>query len=160
MKTKAETKKKKTKPSDPALPLLEKRLIEFSQDKSKEKYVRLLEAFRCTDVLVPSGRKPTELPFGNDGILKQTSFIPDIIYVSSQNKRLMPIFSDPSKIPSDYTAGKAVFMHCSGWIKTFRCACCEGVILNPFSDISFLLTPDQIRVLSLFGSAVPEYRRN
>jgi len=154
------TEKKKTKPSDQTLPLLEKRLIDFSRNKSKENYVLLLEAFRCTDVLVPSERTAAELPFGNEGILKQTAFKPDILYISSQQKHLMPIFSDPAKIPPDYTAGKAVFMHCSGWIKTFYSIRCEGVILNPFSDLSFLLTPDQIRVLSLFGPAVSEYRRN
>ncbi|MBO4519771.1 MAG: SseB family protein [Alphaproteobacteria bacterium] len=147
----------KKKPSNPDL-LLERRLIDFFRDKSKEKYVLLLEAFRCTDVLVPAAPTANELPFGNEGILKQTVFRPDVIYMASENKRLMPIFSDPTKIPSDYASGKTVFMHCSGWIKAFYAGNSEGVILNPFSDISFLLTPDQIRILSLFRQTTSEYR--
>ena len=149
---------KKRKPSDQTDLLLERRLIDFSQDKSKEKYVLLLEAFRCTDVLVPAASTENELPFGNAGILKQTAFRPDVIYMTRENKRLMPIFSDQTKIPPDYISGKTVFMHCSGWIKAFYTTGCDGVILNPFSDISFLLTPDQIRILSLFRETASEYR--
>lgn len=149
--------KPKRKPSETS-PLLERRLIEFYRDKSKEKYVRLLEALRTTDVLVPSALTTDVLPFGNDGILKQSAFKPDVIYMASLNKRVMPVFSEQKKIPSDYSAGKAVFMHCSDWIRAFRMTCCDGVILNPFSDISFLLTPDQIRILSFFQPNASEYR--
>lgn len=138
--------------------LLERRLIEFSQEKSKEKYVRFLEALRNTDVLVPSARAENELPFGNEGILKTRQFRPDVIYVKSLNKRLMPIFSNQSKISADYVSGKSVFMHSSDWIKAFRLIRCDGVILNPFSEISFFLSADQIRILSLFQPNASEYR--
>lgn len=148
----------KKKPSDRTTLLLERRLIDFSSDKSKEKYVLLLEAFRQTDVLVPAALTTNGLPFGNEGILKQEAFKPDVIYLASENKRLMPIFSDQTKIPPDYISGKSVFMHCSGWIKAFYTTGCDGVIFNPFSDLSFLLTPDQIRILSLFRQTTSEYR--
>ncbi|MBR1778076.1 MAG: SseB family protein [Alphaproteobacteria bacterium] len=147
-----------TRRKKPADHLLERRLVEFSYDKSKEKYVRLLEAFRIMDVLVPSVPASRELPLGNRGILAPSLFIPDVLYVASLNKRLMPVFSDQNKIPSDYASSKTVFMHCSDWIKVFRTTKSEGVILNPFSEYSFVLTPDQIRVLSLFSATAAEYR--
>ena len=58
---------------------LEKHLAVFAADKSKDNYVRLLYAFRYTDVLVPAAvRNDPELPFGNDGVLKPSVFKPDI----------------------------------------------------------------------------------
>ena len=146
------------KPSDPPAPLLERRLKEFSADKSKENYVRLLEAFRQTDLLVLSDNSTNELPFENNGVLPLPSFRPAVIYFSSLNKRLMPVFSNQTKIPDDRKTGKTVFMHCSGWINAFRRTGCDGVILDPFSNLSFLLTPDQIRILSLFQPNASEYR--
>ena len=45
---------------------LEKHLAVFAADKSKENYVRLLYAFRYTDVLVPSiKRDEPDMPFEN-----------------------------------------------------------------------------------------------
>lgn len=149
----------RTKPFEPAADLLlERRLTEFSADKSKENYVRLLEAFRQTDLLVPSDCGQKELPFANGGVLSPAAFHPAVLYFSSMNKRVMPVFSNQSKIPADKITGKTVFMHCSGWINAFRKTRCDGVILNPFSELSFLLTPDQIRVLSLFQPNASEYR--
>ena len=100
---------------------LEKHLAVFAADKSKDNYVRLLYAFRYTDVLVPAAvQNDPELPFGNDGVLKSSVFKPDIIYFEALNKHLMPVFSSQKEIPADYKAGKAVFMHCLDWIKVFR----------------------------------------
>ena len=88
-------KTKKNRPADhPVVSLLERRLNEFSTDKSKENYVRLLDAFRCTDVLVPSLLPAAELPFENEGVLTDHPFKPDVIYFSSSDKRLMPVFSN------------------------------------------------------------------
>ena len=135
---------------------LEKHLAVFAADKSKDNYVRLLYAFRYTDVLVPAAvRNDPELPFGNDGVLKPSVFKPDIIYFEALNKHLMPVFSSQKEIPADYKAGKAVFMHCLDWIKAFRLKNSDGVILNPFSKVSFILTPDQIKILLSF----PEEQR-
>ena len=136
---------------------LEKCLAAFAADKSKDNYVRLLYAFRCTDVLVSAeARNDPELPFGNAGVLKSSVFKPDIVYFKDLNKRLMPVFSSQKEIPADYKAGKAVFMHCPDWIKAFRLKNGDGVILNPFSKMSFILTPDQIKILLSF----PEEQRN
>ena len=117
-----------------------------------------MDAFVCTDVLVPSALPADELPFGNGGIIGSQSFKADVIFVSAVNKRLMPVFSNQSEIPSGYKAGKAVFMHCADWIDAFRKIKCDGVILNPFSEKSFLLTPDQIRLLALMKPTIREYR--
>lgn len=143
--------------------LLEKRLAAFAADKSKENYVSLLYAFRYTDVLVPAAvQNNPELPFGNAGVLKHSVFKPDIVYFNSLNKRLMPVFSSQKEIPADYKAGKAVFMHCLDWIKAARLSRNDGVILNPFSALSFVLTPDQIKILLSFPEEQrkPFVRRN
>ena len=150
--------RKKNKPSDKAESLLKRRLAEFAADKTKEKYVYLLDALRHTDVLVPVGCSAEKQLSGNEDLLQKTGLKAEAIYISSLQKHLMPIFSDPTEIPAGHITGKTVFMHCSGWIKAFRSSRCEGVILNPFSDISFVLTPDQIRVLFFFGSAASEDR--
>ena len=47
--------------------LLEKHLSAFVSDKTKENYVRLLQAFRCTDVLVLSGAEKAGDTLVNDG---------------------------------------------------------------------------------------------
>lgn len=147
------TKASKNRPSD-ILPdnLLERRLIEFSSDKSKENYIRLLDALHCTDILVPfsrfDGELPLERPFEN------VALKPDVMFFESLNKRLMLAFSDQTKLPPDHAVGKTVFMHCADWIKAFYTTKSDGVILNPFSGLSFVLTRDQIRILSLFGSGV------
>lgn len=79
---------------------LEKHLAVFAADKSKDNYVRLLYAFRYTDVLVPAAvRNDPELPFGNDGVLKPSVFKPDIIYFEALNKHLMPVFHRKRKFP-------------------------------------------------------------
>ena len=150
--------KKRKKPADFADRLLERRLAEFSNDKTKEKYVRLLEAFRTTDVLVPAAPVSDELTSGNEGIAGLPPFKPAVLYIPSLKKKLMPVFSGQSEIPDGHTIGKTVFMHCADWIKAFRATGSEGVILNPFSELSFVLTPDQIRFLSLFSSIPAEYR--
>lgn len=135
---------------------LEKHLAVFAADKSKDNYVRLLYAFRYTDVLVPAAlREDPELPFGNGGLSKPSVFKPDIVYFDALDKRLMPIFSSQKEIPADYKAGKAVFMHCLDWIKAARLSRNDGVVLNPFSALSFVLTPDQIKILLSF----PEEQR-
>ncbi len=150
---------KKIRPSDLlSSSLLKKRLTGFLSDRSRENYIRLLDAFVYTDVLVPAARTTEELPFGNDGILHPQAFKPDVIFISSLNKKLMPVFSDQTEIPPDYTGGKTVFMHCSDWIGAFYKTRSDGVILNPFSEKSFLLTPDQIRILSLMKPTASEYR--
>lgn len=149
----------KKKPADsPVDSLLEKRLNDFSANKSKENYIRLLDAFRCTDVLVPSALPADELPFGNEGISAPSTFKPEIIFFKPLNKNLLPLFSNRARIPDGHAFGKSFFMHCSGWIKVFYSARCDGVILNPFSELSFVLTPDQIRLLSLFKMTANDYR--
>ena len=150
---------KKIWPSDRSSPtLLEKRLTGFLSDQSKENYIRLLDAFLYTDVLVPAARPTDELPFGNDGMFCDRTFKPDVIFVSSLNKRVMPVFSNQTEIPSGYAGGKTVFMHCSDWIGAFYKTRSDGVLLNPFSKKPFLLTPDQIRILSLMKPRASEYR--
>ena len=136
--------------------LLEKRLEVFASDKSKENYVRLLYAFRYTDVLI-SMAISDDLAFfsAHSEVSKQFIFKSDSLYVETLGKRLMPIFSSQKEIPADYKAGKAVFMHCLDWIKVFRLKNSDGVILNPFSKMSFILTPDQIKILLSF----PEEQR-
>jgi len=149
----------KKKPVDlPTDSLLEKRLSDFSANKSKENYIRLLDSFRCTDVLVPSALSADELPFGNEGISASLTFKPEIVFFKPLNKNLLPLFSNRSRIPDGHAFGKSFFMHCSGWIKVFYSARCDGVILNPFSELSFVLTPDQIRLLSLFKMTANDYR--
>lgn len=149
----------KKKPADlPVDSLLEKRLSDFSANKSKENYIRLLDAFHCTDVLIPSALPADELPFGNEGVLAPLTFKPEIIFFKPLNKNMLPLFSNRSKIPDNHAFGKTFYMHCSGWINVFYSARCDGVILNPFSELSFVLTPDQIRLLSQFKMTANDYR--
>ncbi len=130
---------------------LEKHLAVFAADKSKENYVRLLYAFRYTDVLVPSiKRDEPDMPFENGCMLKLSVFKPDLIYLNSLNKRLLPLFSSQKEIPTDYKTGKSVFMHCLDWVKVSKRSKSDGAILNPFSAQSFILTPDQIEILLSF----------
>lgn len=132
--------------------VLEKRLADFAADKSKDNYVKLLTAFRYTDVLVPSApQNEEELPFGNGGIVETPArFRPYAAFFPTLNKRLIPIFSAQSEIPADFKAGKAFFMHCRDWVNAVRMTPNDGVILNPYSERSFILTRDQIKLLTLF----------
>ena len=131
---------------------LEKRLADFAADKSPDNYVRLLTAFRYTDVLVPSAAPAAgELPFGNGGIIETPArFRPYVAFFPSLNKRLIPVFSAQSHIPADLKAGKAFFMHCRDWVNAVKSCPNDGVILNPYSVPSFILTRDQIKVLTAF----------
>lgn len=130
---------------------LERHLAAFAADKSKDNYVRLLYAFRYTDVLVSAAlRNDPELPFAHGGFAAPAVFRPDIVYIDSLRQHLMPVFSSQKEIPAGYKAGKAVYMHCLDWIKAFRLKKSDGVILNPFSAKSFVLTPDQIKILLSF----------
>lgn len=129
--------------------LLEKHLSAFVSDKTKENYVRLLQAFRCTDVLVLSGAEKAGNTLVNDGRSAAAgAFRPDIVYFADLKMHLMPLFSSEDKIPPH--TGKAVFMHCNDWINLFRLRKSDGIILNPRSTPSFVLTADQIKVLALF----------
>ena len=130
---------------------LEKRLAEFAADKSKENYVRLLYAFRYTDVLVPSAVPDDgRLPFANGGVLPSVRFKPHVVFFPSLNRRLIPVFSTQEEIPVDFKAGKASFMHCRDWINAAKLCLNDGVILNPYSERSFVLTSDQIKILVSF----------
>lgn len=130
---------------------LEKRLAEFAADKSRENYVRLLYAFRYTDVLVPSALPDEgELPFANGGFLPSVRFKPFVVFFPTLNRRLIPVFSTQKQIPADFKAGKASFMHCRDWINAAKLRPNDGVILNPYSERSFVLTKDQIQILASF----------
>ncbi len=132
---------------------LEKHLFRFAQSKSKDDYVRLLYAFRHTDVLVAQAlQNDGELPlFGNGGIAKiPDRFKPDVVFFPNLGKRLIPVFSTPAEIPADFKSGNPVFMHCRDWIRASRRCPNDGVILNPRSKLSFVLTADQIKVLAAF----------
>ena len=131
---------------------LEKRLADFAADKSKDNYVRLLTAFRYTDVLVPSAAPDDgELPFGNGGVIGASArFRPYVAFFPSLNKRLIPVFSAQSHIPDGFKAGKAFFMHCRDWVNAVKLCPNDGVILNPYSVPSFILTRDQIKLLTAF----------
>lgn len=140
---------KKNKSADFQDNLLEKALSAFSDNKTKENYVRLLDAFHRTDILVPAAASDV-LSLGDQGFSTQRPFKPEILFLPSVGKKVIPVFSRQSKIPEKYTGRKTVFMHSAGWINAFYTAHCDGVVLNPFSDLSFFLTPDQIRILSCF----------
>lgn len=128
---------------------LEKCLAAFARDKSGDNYVRLLYAFRYTDVLVTEALPDGELPlFGNQGIVQNRRFVPDIIPYAG--KMLMPVYSEAKEIPANRPTGKAVYMHCRDWIKASRQKKTDGAVLNPFSELSFILTRDQIKVLLSF----------
>lgn len=129
---------------------IKKYLEIFAKEKSKENYIRLLDAFRYTDVLVPLvSDEMTEFDFGNQGVLKE-DLKPDIMCFPKLNKYLMPVFSSSEEIPDTYKPQKIVFMHCRDWINLRRLKNNEGVIFNPFSDFSFILGLDQIKVLKSF----------
>ena len=145
-------KTRKSKPADCPKNLLEQRLADFCACKSKENYVRFLETLHRTDILIPAAAVSDTLPFGNNGILEKNSFKPDVIFLDSLKKKVMPVFSDQTKLPLSFKGRKTVFMHCSDWLKAFHSTGCDGVVLNPFSETSFFLTPDQLRVLSFFPS--------
>ena len=129
---------------------LERCLAEFAADKSKDNYVRLLCAFRYTDVLVPSASPGDgELPFANGGII-ENRFRPYVVFFPSLNRLLVPVFSRETEIPADFKAGKTSFMHCRGWMNAIKLSPNDGVILNPYSRQSFVLTKEQIKILASF----------
>ena len=131
--------------------LLEKHLAEFAADKSRENYVRLLYAFLYTDVLVLSALPDEgELPFANGGVLPPVRFKPFVVFFPTLNRRLIPVFSTQEQIPAGFKAGKAFFMHCRDWINAAKLRPNDGVILNPYSERSFVLTQDQIKILASF----------
>ena len=82
---------------------MEKRLEVFASDKSKENYVRLLYAFRYTDVLIPMAISDDSAFFSaRSAVSKQFIFKSDSLYIETLGKRLMPIFSTQKEIPADY----------------------------------------------------------
>lgn len=142
---------------------LEKHLSRFARSKSKDDYVRLLYAFRYTDVLVARALpNDGELPlFGNGGAAEVPDrFDPDVVFFPALGKRLIPVFSTLDEIPAGFQSGNPVFMHCRDWIHASRRRPNDGVILNPWSKLSFVLTPDQIKVLLSFPEdGKPFFRR-